>query len=123
MQTRPCGEEASCGTIAVYDRNRKRVGTILVGQMPESEHPTMTRRLSAVIQGVQRGAESEVLKLRNVTDAGCHAQAYYRDVLCKMNHSLTNRRLKWTWCEASRRRSLARHYRHERELSVARMMR
>jgi hypothetical protein len=98
VQTRPCWEEASCGTIAVYDRNRNRVGTIYLGQMPESEQPTMTRRLTAVIQGVLRGAGSEVLNLRYVTDAGCHPQAYYRDVLCKMKHPLTGRRLKWTWC-------------------------
>lgn len=98
VQTRPCWEEACCGTLAVYDRNRKRVGTIYLGQMPESEQPTMTRRLTEVIQGVLRGAGSEVLKLRYVTDAGSHPQAYYRDVLCKMKHPLTNRRLKWTWC-------------------------
>ena len=98
VQSRPCWEEASCGTIAVYDRNRKRVGTIYLGQMPESEQPTMTRRLTEVIQGVLRGAGSEALRLRYVTDAGCHPQAYYRDVLCKMKHPLTGRRLKWTWC-------------------------
>jgi hypothetical protein len=45
-----------------------------------------------------QAAGSEVLKLRYVTDAGCHPQAYYRDVLCKMKHPLTGRRLKWTWC-------------------------
>lgn len=98
VQTRPCWEEASCGTLAVYDRKRKRVGTIYLGQMPESEQPTMTKRLTEVIQGVLRGSGSEILKLRYVTDAGCHPQAYYRDVLCKMRHPLTNRRLKWSWC-------------------------
>ena len=98
VQTRPCWEEASCGTIAVYDRNRKRVGTIYLGQMPESEQPTMTRRLTEVIQGVLRGAGKEPLKLRYVTDAGSHPQAYYRNVLYKMKHPLTGRRLKWSWC-------------------------
>lgn len=98
VQTRPCWEEASCGTIAVYDRNRKRVGTVYLGQMPESEQPTMTRRLTTMIQGVLAGSGSEPLKLRYVTDAGCHPQAYYREVLCKMKHPLTKRRLKWTWC-------------------------
>lgn len=98
VQTRPCWEEASCGTIAVYDRNRQRVGTIYLGQMPESDQPTMTKRLTEVIQGVLRGSGLGVLKLRYVTDAGCHPQAYYRDVLCKMKHPLTGRRLKWSWC-------------------------
>jgi hypothetical protein len=98
VQTRPCWEEASCATIAVYDRNRNRVGTVYLGQMPESEQPTMTRRLTTVIQGVLEGSGSEAPKLRYVTDAGCHPQAYYREVLCKMKHPLTGRRLKWTWC-------------------------
>lgn len=75
VQTRPCWEEASCGTLAVFDRNRKRIGTIYLGQMPESEQPPMTGRLTEVIQGVLRGAGPEVLKLRYVTDAGCHPQA------------------------------------------------
>jgi hypothetical protein len=97
VQTRPCWEEASCGTISVYDRNRKRLGTVYLGEMPESEQPTMTRRLSHVLQGVLRGAGTEVLKLRYITDAGCHPQAYYREVLCKMKHPLTGRRLKWSW--------------------------
>ncbi len=98
VQTRPCWEEASCGTVAVYDRNRKRIGTIYLGEMPESNQPTMTQRLTEVIQGVLRGAGSGVLKLRYVTDAGCHPQAFYRKVLCKMKHPLTGRRLKWSWC-------------------------
>lgn len=98
VQTRPYWEEASCGTIAVYDRCRTRVGTIYLGQMPEREQPTMTKRLTHVIQGVLRGAGESDLKLRYVTDAGCHPQAYYRDVLCKMKHPLTKRSLQWTWC-------------------------
>jgi len=97
VQTRPCWEEASCGTLSVYDRNRKRVGTIYLGQMPESEQPTMTRRLTEVITGVLKGIGVETPTLRYVTDAGCHPQAYYRDVLSKMKHPVTGRRLKWSW--------------------------
>jgi hypothetical protein len=97
VQTRPCWEEASCGTLAVYDRNRNRVGTIYLGQMPESEQPTMTARLTKVIQGTLRGIAGKVPILRYVTDAGCHPQAYYREVLSKMKHPLTGRRLKWSW--------------------------
>lgn len=72
MQTRTCWEEASCGTLAVYDRSRNRVGTIYLEQMPEREQPTMTRRLTQVIQGVLRGVGDHVPTLRCVNDAGCH---------------------------------------------------
>jgi hypothetical protein len=97
VQTRPCWEEASCGTLAVYDRNRNRVGTIYLGQMPESQQPTMTNRLTKVITGLLGGLEGQVPTLRYVTDAGCHPQAYFREVLSKMKHPVTKQRLKWSW--------------------------
>ncbi|TWT38926.1 hypothetical protein [Blastopirellula retiformator] len=52
VQTRPCWEEASCGTLAVYDRSRNRLGTVYLGEMPEADQPTMTARLTHVIRGV-----------------------------------------------------------------------
>ena len=97
VQTRPCWEEASCGTIAVYDRNRNRVGTIYLGEMPESDQPTMTDRLTKVLVGLFSGIGDEVPVLRYVTDAGCHSQAYFRKVLSKMKHPVTGRKLKWSW--------------------------
>ncbi len=97
VQTRPCWEEASCGTLAVYDRNGKRVGTVYLGQMPESEQPTMTARLTKVITGVLSRTGGDVPTLRYVTDAGCHPQAYFRNVLSKMMHPVTNEPLAWSW--------------------------
>jgi hypothetical protein len=97
VQTRPCWEEASCGTLAVYDRNGKRLGTIYLGQMPERDQPTMTKRLTHVIEGVLRGIGGEVPTLRYVTDAGCHPQSFFKNVLSKMKHPVTGRCLKWNW--------------------------
>ena len=97
VQTRPCWEEASCGTLAVYDRNQKRVGTVYLGEMPESEQPTMTARLTKVITGALSQIGNDTPTLRYVTDAGCHPQAYYRDVLAKMKHPVTNEQLEWSW--------------------------
>lgn len=97
VQTRPFWEEAACGTLAVYDANRKRLGTVYLGEMPESEQPTMSSRLTNVITGVLRQSGTDVPILRYVTDAGCHPQAYYHDVLSKMKHPLTGDKLDWSW--------------------------
>jgi hypothetical protein len=97
VQTRPCWEEASCATLAVYDRSRRRLGTVYLGQMPESEQPTMTARLTKVITGTLRSLGDYVPELRYVTDAGSHPQAYFRKVLEPMRHPLTGQRLTWSW--------------------------
>jgi len=97
VQTRPCWEEASCGTLAVYDRSRRRLGTVYLGQMPESDQPTMTARLTHVITGVLTRLGRYTPKLRYVTDAGCHPQAYFRQVLAPMKHPTSGEPLRWSW--------------------------
>jgi hypothetical protein len=97
VQTRPCWEEASCATLAVYDRSRQRLGTVYLGQMPEREQLTMTARLTTVIMGTLLGIGGQIPKLRYVTDAGCHPQAYFKTVLQPMKHPLTGQPLRWSW--------------------------
>ncbi len=57
----------------------------------------MTARLTTVITAVLSRIGDEVPTLRYVTDAGCHPQAYYQDVLSKMKHPITGQPLKWSW--------------------------
>jgi hypothetical protein len=97
VQTRPFWEEASCGTLAVYDRQRNRLGTVYLGQMPESDQPTMTSRLTHVITQTLTQLGDYVPELRYVTDAGSHPQAFYRDVLEPMVHPVTDQPLSWSW--------------------------
>lgn len=97
VQTRPCWEEASCGTLAVYDRSRRRLGTVYLGQMPESEQPTMTARMTALILGTLKDLGPWVPTLRYVTDAGCHPQAYFHQVLESMKHPISGKPLAWSW--------------------------
>jgi len=97
VQTRPCWEEASCGTLAVYDRSRRRLGTVYLGQMPESDQPTMTARLTTVITGTLVMLGSYVPRLRYVTDAGSLQQSYFRKVLAPMKHPENGQQLKWSW--------------------------
>ncbi|MDM4017698.1 hypothetical protein [Roseiconus lacunae] len=94
-QTRPYWEEVSCGTLEVYDRNHKRVGTVYLGKMPESEHPMMTRRLTEVMIEVLQGIDGKVPILRHVTYARGHPQAYFCEVLSKLKPPSTGHRLKW----------------------------
>jgi len=97
VQTRPCWEEASCGTLAVYDRSRHRLGTVYLGEMPESDQPTMTARLTHVITGVLTKLDRYVPKLRYLTDAGSHPRAYFRQVLEPMRHPTSGAPLDWSW--------------------------
>lgn len=97
VQTRPCWEEASCGTVAVYDRSRRRLGTVYLGQMPESDQPTLTARLTIVITGTLTLLGKYVPRLRYVTDAGSLQQSYFRKVLEPMKHPPSGQQLKWSW--------------------------
>lgn len=97
LQTRPFWEEASCATLAVYDRQRNRLGTVYLGQMPESDQPTMTSRLTRVITQTLTQLDGYMPQLRYVTDAGCHPQAFYREVLNPMVHPVTGGSLSWSW--------------------------
>ena len=67
------------------------------GQMPESDQPNVTSRLTHVITETLTQLDGYVPQMRYVTDAGCHPQAYYQDVLEPMTHPVTNEPLSWSW--------------------------
>ncbi len=94
---RGCWKEAGCATLAVYDRNRKRLGTIYLGEMPQSKQTELTKRLIDVIQGTLQASSNLMLKLRYVTDAGSLPCSFYRKVLSKMKHPVTGKILTWSW--------------------------
>lgn len=90
-------KEAACATLAVYDRNRNRLGTIYLGEMPEEKQTTMTERLTRVLSGVLDHDASTSLRLRYVTDAGSTPRSYFESVLRTMKHPRTGEPLQWTW--------------------------
>lgn len=94
---RPLWKEAGCATLAVYDRNRKRLGTIYLGEMPQKNQVVLTKRLTTVIQGTLRASKEKALKLRYVTDAGSLPRSYFRKILSKMKHPVTGESLRWSW--------------------------
>ena len=57
----------------------------------------MTARLTNVITGALTNIGDNLPTLRYVTDAGCHPQAYFREVLKKMKHPVTGQHLEWSW--------------------------
>ena len=97
VPTRPCWEEASTATVSVYDRCRRRLGTVYLGQMPELGQGTMTRQLTDLLRAFLEAWEGPLPRLHYVTDAGNHPLEFYRRVLRPMRHPRTGQRLEWTW--------------------------
>lgn len=89
-------QEGATATISVLDRQGKRLGTVYLGQMPESGQATLTEQLSAVLKAVLSQVDSQSLRLVYVTDEGYHPSGYYHQVLKKMvDPRRPWRRLEW----------------------------
>lgn len=91
-------QEASAGTVSVYDRRRKRLGTVYLGQMPETKQRTMTDELTALLKAVLEEWAGPVPRLVYVTDKGQAQDEFYKKTLKKMRHPRQPRqRLEWEW--------------------------
>jgi hypothetical protein len=91
-------QEASAGTVSVYDRRRKRLGTVYLGQMPETKQTTMTEELNALVKAVLQQWQGAVPRLVYVSDKGQAQDEYYKKTLQKMRHPrATQQRLHWEW--------------------------
>jgi hypothetical protein len=93
--------EGSTATLSVLDRRGKRVGTVYLGQMPESGQGTLSAQLTALLIQVltmwqARGRAAPCLVY--VTDGGYHPQEYYRRVLrCMADPWRPGQQLAWQW--------------------------
>lgn len=99
LRTRPhrfC-EVATTGTISVYGRNGRRLGSVYLAYAPELGQQTMTDELTALIQEVLRLWDGPTPRLAYVTDAGDAESKYFHRVLRKMRHPRTKERLEWRW--------------------------
>jgi hypothetical protein len=91
-------QEATTATVSVYDRRKKRLGTVYLGQMPESKQPTLTAELTALLESVLKKWTGPVPRLVYVTDKGQAQDAYYRRTLKKMKHPhQPGKCLAWEW--------------------------
>ena len=77
-------QEGSTATISVLDRRGKRVGTVYLGQMPQSGQGALTAQLNTLLKDVLSRVESQGLRLVYVSDEGYHPSDYYHSVLKKM---------------------------------------
>jgi hypothetical protein len=90
-------EVATTGTLSVYDRRGRRLGTVYLAYTPESMQTTMSTQLTALVQAVLRRWDGPLPRLSYVTDAGDNETSYYRTVLARMRHPISGKRLKWQW--------------------------
>jgi len=90
-------QEASTATVSVYDRRRRRLGTVYLGQMPQAKQVTLTRELTALLRAVLAAWPGPLPRLAYITDKGSAPDDYYRRVLKKLKHPRDGRPLAWEW--------------------------
>ena len=69
-------QEGATATVSVLDRRGKRVGTVYLGQMPESGQGTLTDQLTGLLQAILSQVDSQLLRLAYVSDEGHHPRMY-----------------------------------------------
>ncbi len=88
-------EVASVGTVTVYDRRGKRLGSVYLARMPEPLQVEMTKQLKQLIVDVLKGCE-RLPRLCYVTDAGANESGFFNKVLRHLRDPRNSRkRLKW----------------------------
>jgi hypothetical protein len=90
-------QEGSTATLSVYDRRRRRLGTLYLGQMPEAKQGTLSRTLTALLTATLTAWPGPVPRLAYITDKGSAPDDYYRRVLKKMKHPRGGQTLTWEW--------------------------
>lgn len=94
-------KEASTATLAIYDRNKKRLGTLYLGYMPEAGQGAMTAQLTSLINKILaawHACNKDCPRLVYLTDGGHHCRDFFFRVLRKMSDPWRqDRKLDWQW--------------------------
>lgn len=89
--------EAAAGTVSVLDGHGRRVGTVYLGQMPESGQKTLSRQMTSLILQVLALLAGALPRLHYVTDGGHEPTRYFQQVLRKLvDPCRPGRLLRWT---------------------------
>jgi hypothetical protein len=93
--------EAAAATVSVLDRRGRRLGTVYLGQMPESGQGTLTVLLTALLTAVLTAWHArghKVPRLAYVTDGGHHSRDYFQRVLRRLADPWrVGQTLAWEW--------------------------
>ena len=90
-------EVATTGTISVYDRRGRRLGTVYLACTPQPGQATRSGQWTQWLEAVLQRWSGPSPRLSYVTDAGDNETTYYKKVLRRLRHPLTGQRLEWTW--------------------------
>ena len=91
-------KEGAVGTLSVYNRWGKRLGTVYLGQMPQAGQTDLSDELTRLIREVLSTWDGPALRLVFVTDAGFHCREYYEQTLCRMiDPQRPGVLLSWEW--------------------------
>ena len=91
-------KEAATATVSVFSRWGKRLGTVYLGQMPESGQGTLSDELTRLLHDVLAQWQGAPPRLVYITDAGFHPRDYFENVLSRMlDPQRAGRYLRWEW--------------------------
>jgi hypothetical protein len=90
-------EVATTGTVTVFDRRDRRLGTVYLAYTPEFGQKRMSQALTRLLAEVLRRWDGPLPRLCYVTDAGDSETTYYDKVLKRMKHPVTGAALEWIW--------------------------
>jgi hypothetical protein len=93
--------EGATATLSVLDRRGKRLGTVYLGQMPESGQITLSAQLTSLLTKVLAAWHAlgrAAPRLAYVTDGGNHPKEYFHQVLRRMADPWRpGQKLVWQW--------------------------
>jgi hypothetical protein len=91
-------KEGATATVSVLNRWGRRLGTIYLGQMPESGQGTLSDDLTRLLRDVLARWRGATPRLAYITDAGFHPRDYFENVLSRMlDPKRAGRYLEWEW--------------------------
>jgi hypothetical protein len=94
-------QEGAAATVSVLDRRGRRLGTVYLGQMPESGQGVLSAQLTALVDQVLTAWHAQgrpAPRLAYVTDGGTHPKDYYVRVLRhRPDPWRPGQKLAWQW--------------------------